>query len=139
MLEKLAQILKLSKEELKERLNVTDDVSESDLLKALGFDKYAAIGELLNISKFTGQIPDSIDTLNIANLGEVFQKVNEALFGDGQSEEHSKKFSEFMENMDTFISTFGNGFSMYNSEEKPKEEDDDEVKVTSLKNKKDFS
>ncbi|QZX48808.1 hypothetical protein [Mycoplasma sp. E35C] len=133
MLNKLAKKLQLTTQELKERLNVSDDVTESELLKALGFEQAASYLDILSFTKnLMGNA--NVDISDMGDINNIVEKLTEDLTSQTFSnEEQVKKMNEMLSKMNSFSAQFFGGDI---NQDKVKEEDKQEPKP---KNKKDFS
>ncbi|WP_027122064.1 hypothetical protein [[Mycoplasma] imitans] len=136
MLNKLAEKLKISKEELKKRLNVSDDVTESQLLVALGFDKMAAYNDLLNYTKnIVGAEQIDLSNFNTNNFEGVFEKIQEDIVNDPRASDEVRKVAEFMEKLQAVY-----GDAIFNYDYGVKDEDDkDDKPISAPKDKKNLS
>ncbi|QMT98286.1 hypothetical protein H3143_02140 [Mycoplasma tullyi] len=138
MLNKLAEKLKMTKEELKERLNVSDDITESQLLLALGFDQMAAYNDLLNYTKnLVGA--ENFDLNNFANNGfeGIVEKIQEDIVNDPRASDDVRKMAEFMEKLQAMYgdAIFNHDYDADSDDDK-KEED---KPISAPKDKKNLS
>ncbi|AFP76010.1 hypothetical protein HFMG06CAA_3453 [Mycoplasmoides gallisepticum CA06_2006.052-5-2P] len=136
MLNKLAEKLKMTKKELKERLNVSDDVSESQLLLALGFDKMAAYNDLLNYTKnLVGSEQIDLNNLNANSFDGIFEKIQEDIVNDPRASDDVRKMAEFMEKLQSMY-----GDAIFNHDYGAESDDEKEDKpISASKDKKNLS
>lgn len=136
MLNKLAEKLKMTKKELKERLNVSDDVSESQLLLALGFDKMAAYNDLLNYTKnLVGSEQIDLNNLNANSFDGIFEKIQEDIVNDPRASDDVRKMAEFMEKLQSMY-----GDAIFNYDYGAESDDEKEDKpISASKDKKNLS